>query len=113
MNKQEKIHQLNVDLINLMMEKYSITYNDIISNLDENKQWLIDGKNWFQYYTFTQAEADEFRKKAVDLIKKSLRCAKSEAEREFSWWFLDIGLAISDDTQDKPYEIIGRLNKKR
>ena len=47
------------------MEKYNITYDDIISHIDENKRWIIDGKNWFQYYTFTKAEADEFRKKAV------------------------------------------------
>ena len=97
--KDEKISKLNQDLINLMMERFNITYDDIISHLDENKRWLIDGKDWFSYYQFSKEEAEDFRKKAVDLIKKTLRCSKAAAQREFSWWNLSIGLSVKPDNE--------------
>lgn len=107
----EKAHELNKELINLMMEKFGVTYDDIISHLDENKRWLIDGKDWYLYYSFTSNEANEFRKKGVELIRKKLRLTKKAAEKEMAWWYLFTGLTISDDTIDKPYPIIGALDK--
>ena len=112
MTREQKAHEVNKELINLMMGKFGITYDDIISNLDENKRWIIDGKDWYLYYSFTSDEATEFRKKGVDLIRKRLRITKKEAEKEMAWWYLFTGLTISDDSVDKPYPIIGDLYKK-
>jgi hypothetical protein len=78
----------------MMMEKFNITYDDIISHVDEDKRWVIDGKDWYQYYTFTEDEEAEFRKKAIDLIRKRLRCSKGYAEDQFAWWNLNIGLSV-------------------
>lgn len=94
MNRENKLTKLNEDLINLMMEKYNITYNDIKSNLDENGRWLIDGEDWFRYYTFTPEEYEEFRKKSIGLIRKTMRWSKSTSEKEFAWWNLAIGLSV-------------------
>ena len=96
MNRQDKIHALNVELINMMLEKHGITYDTIIANRDENKRWVIDGKDWYSYYTMTKSEYEEFRKKAVALIAKKLKLNKKVAEKEFSWWFLQIGLNIEE-----------------
>lgn len=96
MNRQDKIHALNVELINMMLEKHGITYDTIIANRDENKRWVIDGKDWYSYYTMTKSEYEEFRKKAVALIAKKLKLNKKAAEEEFSWWFLHIGLNIEE-----------------
>ena len=97
MTYDDKIKNLNMELINMMMEKYNLTYDDILSHVDENKRWIIDGKDWFQYYTFTEEEADEFREKAIELIKKRLRCSKANAKNEFSWWNLMYGLSVVRD----------------
>ena len=113
MTREEKAHSVNIEFINLMMEKFNITYDDIISHLDEDKRWLIDGKDWYLYYSFTSDEANEFRKKGIDLIRKKLRISKKEAEKEMAWWYLFTGLTISDDTPDKPYPIISPLYKKK
>lgn len=107
----EKVHELNKELINLMLEKFGVTYDDIISHLDEDKRWLIDGKDWYLYYSFTSDEANEFRKKGVELIRKKLHLTKKAAEKEMAWWYLFTGLTISDDSTDKPYPIIGALDK--
>ncbi len=96
MNKESKINALNVELINMMLEKHGITYDTIVTNLDENKRWLIDGKDWYSYYTLTKPEYEEFRKKAVALIMKKLKYNKKAAENEFSWWYLHIGLSIEE-----------------
>ena len=96
MNRQDKIHSVNVELINMMLEKHGITYDTIIANCDENKRWLIDGKDWYYHYTMTKSEYDEFRKKAIALIAKKLKLNKKVAEEEFSWWFLNIGLVIEE-----------------
>ena len=94
--KTDKIERLNKDLINLMMKKYGITYDEIESHLDEKKQWLIDGKNWFEYYTFTKEEEQNFRKEAIDMIAKRLKMSKKTAAQEFGWWYLFIGLSLKD-----------------
>ena len=99
MTRDEKVKQLNKDLINLMMEKYGITYDDILSHVDSDKRWVIDGQDWFVHYTLTKTEEEEFRKKAVDLIKKRLGVSKAYAENEFSWWNLSIGLRVIDEQE--------------
>ena len=94
MKRSEKVHDINVKLVNLMMSKYGITYDDIISHLDESKQWLIDGKNWSDYYTLTNDEFINFKKEAIEIIRKGLRCSKDYAGKEFSWFYLYTGLSV-------------------
>ena len=96
MNKESKIDALNIELINMMLEKHGITYDTVVANLDENKRWLIDGKDWYSYYKLTRTEYEEFRKKAVALIMKKLKYSKKGAEKEFSWWYLYIGLSVEE-----------------
>jgi hypothetical protein len=98
--KKDKEHLCNVDLINKMMEKYNLTFDDIISNVDEDKKWLIDGKNWCDYYTLTEEEADAFQEWAINHIAKCLRLPKRTAKEEFGWWYTSYGLRIIENEED-------------
>lgn len=93
METVEKIKLLNAELINKMMEKFGITYDDIISNLDENNRWIIDEKDWYDYYTFENGEYEEFKDWAIKEIKRIFKTNKKKAESEFSWWYLNFGLS--------------------
>lgn len=95
--KQDKIHQLNTELVDLMMKKYGITFAEIEKHLDKDGRWLIDGQDWFKHYTFTKDEEAAFRKEAIDLIAKRLKMSKKAAAQEFSWWYLFIGLSLEED----------------
>lgn len=94
MTRNEKIHKLNVDLINLMMKSFNITYDDIKSNLNTNKQWLIDGKDWFDYYCLSEKEYNIFKDSAIKLIQNVLKISKKSANNEFAWWYINVGLSI-------------------
>lgn len=99
MVNNEKIKELDIKLINLMMEKFNITYDDIMNNIDENKRWLIDGKDWFQYYTMTEEEYNIFKPKAIKLIKDITKWSKKTCEQEFCFWWLNIGLIVEKENK--------------
>lgn len=110
MNQKEKLEYIEEALINKMMEKHNLTLEDIKSNLDEDKRWVIDGQDWFVYYTMTKEEYEVFRKWAINEIKKTFRMTKRRAEDEFGWWFLNIGLRVADENGKT--EFVNIINKK-
>lgn len=77
-------------LINKMLEKHKVDFNFVLKNPE------IEGQDWFMYYTFTEEEAEEFKKWAILVIKKALKCRKKIAEKEFSWFNLAYGLKIEE-----------------
>lgn len=97
--KQDKIHQLNAELVDLMMKKYGVTFAEIESHLDKDGRWLIDGQDWFRHYTFTKDEQEAFRQEAIALIAKRCKMSKKAAAQEFSWWYLYIGLSLEEDSK--------------
>lgn len=78
------------ELINLMLSKYNIDY----AYIKEHQH--IDGVPWYEYYTFTEQEANEFKEKAVALIKKREKCSQRYAEESFMWFNLMWGLKIKE-----------------
>lgn len=56
----------------------------------------IDDDKWFFNFTMTSDQFEEFKKYAVDLIKKTFKCSKKRAERNFEWFNLGYGLRIKD-----------------
>jgi|694.fasta_scaffold00478_11 hypothetical protein len=84
----EKKEKLVKELINKMLEKHAVNYDDI----KENQK--IGDIEWFMYYTWTQEEYEIFKKWAIPLIKKTLRITKEGAEKEFSWFDLMWGLKV-------------------
>lgn len=90
---ESKIKNLNEELINKMLEKYGVNYNYVLVNK------IIEGKPWYQHYTMTMDERENFRLWAVEKIRKSLRVTRAHADHEFRHFELAYGLKIEDDGQ--------------
>ena len=75
-------------LINTMFSKagHDVTYEDIKDRKD----------NWFQQYTITNAQHDEWVEESVVYLKKKLRYPIVSCRKEMCWFSLMYGLKISD-----------------
>jgi len=87
LTREEKKEKAVKDLINKMFEiaGHSVTYDDI-----------LDVENWFQKYTMTVSQGDEFKKWGKKYLMKELRMYAKAAEREMMWFNLQWGLTYSD-----------------
>lgn len=83
----EKINRLNIGdhLLDHLLSLIGKTMKDAQENT-----------NWFNEWTVTQNQYDEFRKYAVALLKKTLKCNKSKAEYTFEWFYTQFGLKIKN-----------------
>ena len=84
---EQKREKAVVDLINKMFEiaGHDITYNDILGV-----------ENWFQKYTMTVEQGEEFQKWGKKYLMKELRENAKSAEREMMWFNLQWGLTYSN-----------------
>lgn len=75
-------------LINSMFEKagHNITYDDIKDRKD----------NWFNEYTITMAQHEEWMEESVAYLRKKLRFNEKACRKEMSWFSLMYGLRFSD-----------------
>ena len=87
LTREEKSNQVFVGLINKMFEiaGHSVTYDDILGV-----------ENWFQKYTMTVEQGEEFKKWGKKYLMKELRMYAKAAEREMLWVNLQWGLTYSD-----------------
>ena len=87
LTKQQKIDLFVVDAINKMFEiaGHSVTYDDILGV-----------ENWFQKYTMTVEQGEEFKKWGKKYLMKEIRMYAKAAEREMMWFNLQWGLTYSD-----------------
>ena len=87
LTKQQKIDLFVVAAINKMFEiaGHSVTYDDILGV-----------ENWFQKYTMTVEQGEEFKKWGKKYLMKELRMYAKAAEREMMWFNLQWGLTYSD-----------------
>ena len=87
MSREQKREQAVIDLINQMfiIAGHDVTYNDILGK-----------DNWFQEYTMTVAQSEEWKKWGVSYLRKNLKVPKYLAEREMMWTNLQWGLKYSD-----------------
>ena len=87
LTREEKKEKAIKDLINKMFEiaGHSVTYDDILGV-----------ENWFQKYTMTLAQSEEFKKWGKKYLMKELRMYAKSAEREMMWFNLQWGLTYSD-----------------
>lgn len=91
MTKKEEVIRI---LINKMLEPYKVDYDYIKENP------VIDGKNWYTYYTMSEEQEKEFEAFAVDVLKKELRLNQVRAESEYSWFSLMYGLKVLKNDKD-------------
>ncbi len=59
-------------------------------------------ENWYTLWTMTTEEHQAFKRYAIPLIKKTLKCNKGKAESTFAFFDLQFGLRVSDKKFGKP-----------
>lgn len=85
---EQKRQQAVIDLINQMfiIAGHEVTYDDIKDRKD----------NWFQEWTMTVEQSNEWKKWGENYLRKNLKQSKHSAEREMMWVNLQWGLKYSD-----------------
>jgi hypothetical protein len=87
LSREQKQEQAVIDLINQMfiIAGHKVTYEDI-----------KDKENWFQEYSMTVEQSEEFKKWGKKYLMKNLRTYAKSAEREMQWFCLQWGLTYSN-----------------
>lgn len=95
LTREQKKEKAVEDLINQMfiIAGHDVTYNDIIGK-----------ENWFQQYTMTMAQNDEWKEWGKKYLQKNLRTRAKAAEMEMQWFSLQYGLKFSDYPGFEPYD---------
>ena len=88
MSREEKRQQALVDIINQMfiIAGHDVTYGDVIDRQDD----------WYNQYTMTVAQNNEWQKWGIDYLRKNLKINKALAEKEMMWSSLMWGLKTAD-----------------
>ena len=88
MKRQDKDKLILKTLIDKMFEiaGHPLKFEDVEGRTD----------NWFQQYTMTEAQNEEWRDWGVRFISKKRRFGDKLASREMAWLDLYCGLKISD-----------------
>lgn len=73
-----------------MLEPHGVNYDDV------RNEPVINGEEWYSYFTMTPEEDATFRKWAIDRIRKVMKCSIASAERDFDWFWLAYGLRVDD-----------------
>lgn len=82
MNKKKEVFK---KLINKQLEPYDLTYEDILNDSE-----------WFLRYSTTQEQEEEFKKWAIEILRKELKMTKKEAEKEMDMFLLNYGLTLKE-----------------
>jgi hypothetical protein len=87
LTREQKREQAVVDLINQMfiIAGHDVTYDDVLGV-----------ENWFQKYTMTVEQGEEFKKWGKKYLMKELYESARSAEREMLWFNLQWGLTYSN-----------------
>lgn len=87
LSREEKREKALVDLINQMfiIAGHDVTFDDIIGK-----------ENWFQEYSMTVAQSEDWKEWGIKYLMKELRMRKAMAEKEMLWINLQWGLTYSD-----------------
>ena len=87
LSREEKREKAVVDLINQMfiIAGYDVTYDDILGR-----------DKWYQEYSMTVQQAEEFTKWGKKYLMKNLRMRAFQAEREMQWFNVQWGLTYSN-----------------
>jgi hypothetical protein len=88
LTREQKREQAVIDLINQMfiIAGHQVTYDDIKGRQD----------NWFQEWTMTVEQANEWKAWGVKYLREKLKMNKVLAEREMLWVNLQWGLKYSN-----------------
>jgi hypothetical protein len=92
LTREQKKEKAIVDIINKMFEiaGHDVTYDDIVG---------VD--KWFQNYTMTVQQAEEFTKWGKQYLMRELKMRAAYAEQEMRWFNVMWGLKYSDWDKSK------------
>ena len=96
LTREQKREKAGIDLINKMFEiaGHEVTFDDVKGRTD----------NWFQEYTMTVAQNEEWKEWGKKYLQKNLRTRAKAAEMEMQWFSLQYGLKFSDYPGFGPYD---------
>jgi hypothetical protein len=92
LTREQKQEQALKDIMNKMFEiaGHPLTYDDVKDRQD----------NWFQQYTMTESQHDEWMEWGRKYLMKSLRIRYATAVKEMMWGSLQWGLKIDFETKE-------------
>lgn len=94
MRSKEKLKKFVQEAANKMMEisGHEVIYDDLVS---QSKKSIP----WYDKYTITQEQQDQFEEWFIPTAMKQLGWSKKQTENEFSWFLLDYGLKVDYDME--------------
>ena len=94
LTREQKKEKSVEDLINQMfiIAGHDVTFEDVKTRQD----------NWFQQYTMTIAQNEEWQAWGKKYLQANLRTPAKLAEKQMQWFSLQYGLSFSDLPSFKP-----------
>lgn len=89
--RKEQVDKIYEQLVNKMLEKHNIDWDFVIKNP------IIEETPWYDHYTWSSEEQDQFKEWAVDFLRKNYKMPKYKAEGEVSLFILYCGLKTTGD----------------
>jgi hypothetical protein len=88
LTREQKKEKSVEDLINQMfiIAGHDVTFEDVKTRQD----------NWFQQYTMTMAQNEEWQAWGKKYLQTNLRTSAKLAEKQMQWFSLQYGLSFSD-----------------
>ena len=88
LTREQKQEKAVMDLINEMFRiaGHDVTFEDVKGRED----------NWFQQWTMTVAQNEEWQKWGKKYLQKAFRMRAKAAEQQMQWFSLQYGLKFSD-----------------
>jgi len=82
--------EINIKLVTMQMEMIGKTYQD-----------AMDTPEFWRVYTLTTQQEEEWRKKALPLIKKTFKCNKQKALLTMHFFELNLGLRTYNPPEEE------------
>lgn len=102
LTREQKREKAGEDLINEMFRiaGHEVTFEDVKGRTD----------NWFQEWTMTMAQNEEWKEWGKRYLQKQLRVPAYRAKLEMQWFSLQYGLKFSDWPNDTKEEEDDKTN---
>jgi hypothetical protein len=84
--------ELSKILINKMLEKHGVTFDEIV----QYPNGEINGVDWYEYYTMTQQEYDDWREWSKNFIKQNVtpKLSNERIRQELAWFDLAYSIKV-------------------
>ena len=102
MERQEKVRNLFVELINEQLKPHGVSYSDV-----------IDDPQWYMKYTTTPEKEQVFIEHCIKRIKEVLNLNKKLATKEAQWFILQWGLTLDSQSINKSTEESSKKKKAK